>query len=203
MTDTAHDHGLVKYDLTNASLGDAARWVIDHTSPVSALASPDHGPRHWHDVARIGYALWLMEPTEDRADLKVIFLFAALHDSQRENEYGDPEHGERAAGVLLDMLQREVITLTDEQISRLEVALADHDKGGTHRDPVIGICWDADRFTLNRVGITIDPTMLSTATGRNDANKFIPLAHKIMYGPDLAWQEIADIYEGNELDPAR
>lgn len=34
------------------------------------------------------------------ADARSLFVFAALHDSQRVNDHHDPEHGERAAEVL-------------------------------------------------------------------------------------------------------
>jgi hypothetical protein len=34
-------------------------------------------------------------------------------------------------------------------------------------DPTVGACWDADRLDLPRVGVTVDPRLLSTAAARN------------------------------------
>ena len=51
-----------------------------------------HGERHWRTVGANG--LWLAESL-GAGDTHVIFLFALLHDSMRENEHRDPEHGPR------------------------------------------------------------------------------------------------------------
>ena len=49
----------------------------------TGIASHIHGEYHWRTVGANG--LWLAEPLEG-ADTLVIFLFALLHDSMREND---------------------------------------------------------------------------------------------------------------------
>jgi uncharacterized protein len=50
----------------------------------------------------------------------------------------------------------------------------------TQTDQTLAVCLDADRLDLGRVGITPDPTQLSTSTARDIANR-------------LAWQELESI----------
>jgi uncharacterized protein len=42
-----------------------------------------------------------------------------------------------------------------------------HADGQVSDDPTIGVCWDADRLDLPRVGIGIDRKYLSTAAARS------------------------------------
>ena len=53
----------------------------------------DHGGRHWARVLRNGRLL----AAKTGARLRVVELFAFLHDSQRHDEGSDREHGPRAA----------------------------------------------------------------------------------------------------------
>ena len=66
-----------------------------------ARASYLHGPKHWHAVARVGAMLLSQVPD---ADPRSLFLFAAVHDTQRLNDGHDPEHGARAATVLSKLI---------------------------------------------------------------------------------------------------
>ena len=48
----------------------------------------------------------------------------------------------------------------------LEEACRAHTGGGVTADATIGVCWDADRLTLGRVGITPKARYFSTDAGR-------------------------------------
>lgn len=122
-----------------------------------------HGETHWRGV--LAAAVRLVE-RGSQADPAILLAFCLLHDSRRSSEGYDPKHGERAAQLADLMHDHEILTFTDEQRATLRAALVDHDRGKTSTDPTIGACWDADRLTLGRVGITINPAMLSTAQGR-------------------------------------
>ena len=60
-----------------------------------------HGLSHWQRVERNGMLL-SMQDGKLRSDvcIKVVRYFAYLHDSCRENDGGDIEHGVRAANML-------------------------------------------------------------------------------------------------------
>jgi hypothetical protein len=48
----------------------------------------------------------------------------------------------------------------------LFVACRDHNGGPPTSDPTLGVCWDADRINIWRVGITPREEFLSTKPGR-------------------------------------
>ena len=52
-------------------------------------------------------------------------------------------------------------TLTKKELSQLVYACEWHTHQIHHEDPIIGICWDADRLDLGRVGIKPDPKFLN------------------------------------------
>jgi uncharacterized protein len=121
-----------------------------------------HGPDHWQRVERNGFEL----AATTGARVRVVRLFAVLHDSQRMNESYDPEHGLRAAewareirGVAFDLPN-------DGDFDLLCEAMIWHDKGQTSPDPTIGTCWDADRLDLQRVGVRPLVKFMSTARGK-------------------------------------
>lgn len=179
----------------------AAWWAKDNATSVS-LTSPDHGPRHWRDVARIAHAI-IRADESDRYDPVVAFLFAALHDTQRENEYRDPKHGERAAGLARHMKRQGILPLDDEQFKVLNLALENHDSGTLGVQDTIGLCFDADRLTLPRVGITPKLKFMSTGIVRRDFSLARTMADTIINGDDLQMDEIIAIYEGRADEPAR
>jgi uncharacterized protein len=115
-----------------------------------------HGPAHW---ARVRYHA-LMIGKNCGADLSVVELFAFLHDSQRINEFTDPEHGARAAEFARS-LNGAFFSLDTNQLELLCTAISGHSGGEIHADPTIQTCWDADRLDLGRVGIKPDPEFLS------------------------------------------
>jgi len=106
-----------------------------------------HGTSHWARVLKHGMTIG----SAVGADLLVVELFAFLHDSQRENEYTDRDHGLRAADYAR-WLNRTYFSLTPDQMEKLSTAMAGHSQGQIHVDPTIQTCWDADRLDLGRVG---------------------------------------------------
>lgn len=130
---------------------------VIETSP--GAKSEWHGLQHWLHVAAAGLELLA---AGCGAHAPTVFAFALLHDSQRQTEGRDPEHGARAAQIARD-LAGDQLRLGADELDRLCDALTLHDRGEVTDDPTIGACWDADRLTLTRLGITPDPALLSTA----------------------------------------
>ena len=123
-----------------------------------------HGIGHWHRVANLG--LMLAEKTG--ADKHVISLFAYLHDSNRENELMDPEHGARAADFVLELHKSGTIDVSKKQLEQLTYACRYHsDPTAKSEDITVMTCWDADRLDLWRVGETPDPARLNTDAARD------------------------------------
>jgi len=46
-----------------------------------------------------------------------------------------------------------------------------HNGGPPQSEPTLAVCLDADRLDLGRVGITPDPTLLSTTTAQSIATR--------------------------------
>ena len=126
----------------------------------TGIASHIHGELHWRTVGANGF--WLAEPL-DGADAFVIFLFALLHDSMRENDSVDPGHGPRAAAFATELHAEGLLGTTPAQLETLRYACFEHTNGLVSTDPTVGVCWDADRLDLPRVGIQPDPARFSTA----------------------------------------
>ena len=123
-----------------------------------------HGPSHWRRVERNG----LLIATRSGADETVIRLFAVFHDSRRENEGSDPEHGVRGAKLAAKMRGR-YFELDDALFVQLTDACDWHTHKRHHADPTIGTCFDADRLDLGRVGIIPDEEYMNTEFGREIA----------------------------------
>ena len=126
-----------------------------------------HGISHWDRVRKIGSHL----AKKTDADLRVITLFAALHDSCRGNEGADPEHGSRAVEYVLGLYNEGLLPVDNaKQLSQLMYACEHHNKKGAQsNDITIQTCWDADRLDLYRVGQVPDPAFLYTETGKSPA----------------------------------
>ena len=118
-----------------------------------------HGDQHWRCVAATGLAL-----ADDLrgADRELVCLFGLLHDSRRENDHVDPEHGPRAAAFARELHEAGVIVLGSDRIELLCHAIDLHTRGRVSENTTVGACWDADRLHLPRVGIEPDPTLFST-----------------------------------------
>jgi uncharacterized protein len=126
--------------------------------------SPIHGLKHWRTVARNG--LYLAQ--HSGADLEVVKHFAFFHDSKRENEHRDPEHGPRAALFLNGI--RNLLPLDDLQFQMLKRACSGHTHGTQTDCATLGTCWDADRLDLGRVGIRPDSQYLFTVRAKEIAD---------------------------------
>lgn len=100
------------------------------------------------------------------ADHALAFCFGLLHDARRENDSFDPDHGPRAAALAAELRAEGALELDDLRFGVLVEALHDHADGRISDDPPIGVCWDADRLHLPRVGVQPDPRLLSTAGAR-------------------------------------
>ncbi len=123
-----------------------------------------HGPAHWRRVERNG----LLLATRSGADVSVVRLFALFHDSRRENEGSDPQHGARGA-VLAEEMRGRHFELDDSSFDILMHACTWHTDELRNDDPTIGTCFDADRLDLGRVGIIPEPDYMSTEFGREIA----------------------------------
>jgi uncharacterized protein len=116
-----------------------------------------HGANHWGRVRR--HALDIARARD--ADMLVVELFAFLHDSQREDEWRDPKHGDRGAEYAR-ALQGRFYDLSAKALSQLTHAIRHHSGGEVSTDATIQSCWDADRLDLGRVGITPAAEFLSS-----------------------------------------
>ena len=123
-----------------------------------------HGPNHWRKVEINGLDL----ANYVEADKTVIRLFALLHDCQRFSDGSDPQHGERAAELALE-LQGNLFQVTEIQLESLVDACRFHHHGLTSVDSTIGCCWDADRLELTRVGMRPARQFMSTEEGKKRA----------------------------------
>jgi uncharacterized protein len=134
---------------------------------TSVIAEPNHrdrysvhGPDHWRRVERNGCIL----AARTGAIVPVVRLFALFHDSRRENDGYDSDHGRRGAEFAAKV-RGSWFQLPDDQFELLRYACVWHTDGHHHEDPTIGTCWDADRLDLGRVGMIPDPSYMSTAFG--------------------------------------
>ncbi|MBO8093641.1 MAG: hypothetical protein J7D60_10055 [Prosthecochloris sp.] len=121
-----------------------------------------HGPEHWRRVEVIGLSM----ARECGADPTVVRLFAWLHDACRLNDDTDDGHGRRSA-ELVRALRSEYFSIGERSFRQLCEACHYHADGLTTTDPTIGVCWDADRLDLPRVGIMPETHLMSTAAGRD------------------------------------
>jgi uncharacterized protein len=122
-----------------------------------------HGAPHWARVRRNG--LLLAERTG--ASRRVVSLFAFLHDSCRQDDGRDAQHGERAAVSVGALRERGLVELSDEEVELLSFACRHHSDGLVDADVTVQTCWDADRLDLGRVGKRPDPRRLCTPAARD------------------------------------
>jgi uncharacterized protein len=145
--------------MRDAGLGELLATVLARSTHRQSLL---HGEHHWQCVAALGAELSREVPGADRLS---VFLFALFHDAMRENDDDDPEHGYRGA-----LLARELLgdgrMLDSRRLDVLFAACSEHTDGLLAADPTIGVCWDADRLTLWRVGKRPDARFLSTEPAR-------------------------------------
>lgn len=120
-----------------------------------------HGPIHWYNV----YTNTKMLHPNAPADWDWFYwCFAMLHDCCRKHDMADPGHGLEAARLIDQHHKSDFNT-------RMNRAISQHTTGQTTDDPLIGVCWDADRIDLLRVNIVPDPRFMSTARGKQWAEE--------------------------------
>lgn len=133
----------------------------------------DHGLSHWKRVEEIGR--YLVKHT--KADPEVVCLFSYLHDSKRENESHDPEHGRRAGFFIKELYDKDILNISQKQLSQLTFACEHHSNPNVKSDNItIQTCWDADRLDLWRVGIVPHKHFLNTDFAKQE--KVIQFWHK-------------------------
>src|SRR5215217_1097038 len=114
----------------NHPMAEAPGALLTLLSEVRArstgIGSHIHGERHWRTVGANG--LWLAKPLAG-ADIHVIFLFALLHDSMRESDGRDPEHGPRAATLAAELHAEGLLATTAAQLETLRYACFEHTNG--------------------------------------------------------------------------
>lgn len=155
-------------DIKNYSKLRRPTWIQTLLNDVK-LNNKDkyHGPSHWDKVERNVIKLAKLVP---QSDVVVGRLFAILHDSCREinnrDEGDDPKHGMRAAEFAKKLWDDKELPISEAQLQLLVEACHDHNQGTISDNPTVGICWDADRLDLPRVGIVPDPKFLSTTAAK-------------------------------------
>ena len=149
-----------------------------------------HGDQHWRAVAEVGLRLL---SDNRKADPMVVFLFSLFHDAMRENEDEDPGHGRRGA-ELAQEFQGRYFLLPPERLGVLIEACAGHTDVRFSDDPTIGVCFDADRLNLWRVGKTPEAKLLST----DEAIENDSLVHwtKSVHGRARSWDKLLAAYSG-------
>lgn len=120
--------------------------------------------RHWDRVYENGQKLLTPE-----VNPLVVGLFAYLHDSCRQNDGFDLEHGPRAAAFIDTIRESHLAEVSDQDIELLKEACRLHTTTPKTGNPTIDTCFDADRLDLWRVGITPDPERLATEKGKEIA----------------------------------
>jgi uncharacterized protein len=124
-----------------------------------------HGVSHWDRVLCNG--LQLAGPGVNRT---VVACFAYLHDSCREDDCDDLQHGPRAAAFIDTIRDSLLVDVSDEDIHLLKEACRLHTVATKTGNPTIDACFDADRLDLRRVGIIPDPARMATKKGKKIAS---------------------------------
>lgn len=130
-----------------------------------------HGLEHWQRVERNGLILSTEEQDgvgylREDINVRVVRLFAYLHDKCRKDNYMDMEHGPRAAEMLHSIRETILRDLSDEEFSLLEQACRYHTTMTRTGNLTVDTCFDADRLDLERVGIRPNPDLMATPNGR-------------------------------------
>lgn len=124
-----------------------------------------HGVTHWDRVYNNGMRLLTPE-----VNANVVAAFAYLHDSCREADGYDEEHGPRAAEMIKSIRSTLLAFLSDEEFELLTEACRHHTTMPKSGNPTVDACFDADRLDLWRVGIEPDPERMATKQGAHIAS---------------------------------
>jgi len=102
------------------------------------------------------------------ANNEVVELFFLYHDCMRVNDGSDREHGLRGAEKAYKHRKDGLIDMDRYEMDFLYEACDNHT--GVDNSPcdvTIGVCWDADRLDLGRVGIMVDPDRLCCSESKD------------------------------------
>lgn len=166
-----------------------AKYSIENYKLSSSGA---HSLHHWLRVAENAFIVANSNGVQG-VDRKVILYFAFSHDMMRETENHCEVHGSNAAKRLRELREEYLTELNDEQFKLVLRACAGHTVGLHDSNPTIGVCWDADRLDLFRVGIYPDAKYLN-----HEASKCPMLIqsrsnHAAMWEIDSFWYMYFDI----------
>ncbi len=157
-----------------------------------------HGLAHWWRVRHNG----LLVAGSMGASRRVVTLFAIFHDSHRNDDGADRQHGPRAAAWLARVRDGRdgcacattlatLRALTDAEFNSLYTACDLHTGTRHHDDPTVAACFVADRLDLSRVGFRPDPRRMPAPAALVD-DAFIEAAME-RERKRLAWPGGADI----------
>ena len=138
----------------------AANWELGRTHVMS----------HWRNVERNGHRLAV-----EGVNLRVVSLFAYLHDKWRRDNYRDINHEIRAAHHLVPLRNTLLKELTDEEFDLLYKACKLNTVCHHTGDITIDTCFDADRLDLIRCGIQHHPRGMATERGKQLAKQLKPI----------------------------
>ena len=130
-----------------------------------------HFVDHWARVLENGRKLVPMTG----ARLDVVEFFAVFHDSGRQSDGFDHQHGLRGAEIARRM-RGTYYDLDPDGFDLLILACSGHTHGDTLADVTVQTCWDSDRLDLGRAGYIPSPHKLCTAEARTD--EMIAWAHE-------------------------
>ncbi len=99
------------------------------------LPDGSHGVTHWGRVLETGKIL----ARKTGANIRIVQLFALFHDSCRENEGRDPEHGARGAALARKVNGR-LCSISSDELPFLQDACTRHTYGLTEADVTVQIC---------------------------------------------------------------
>jgi uncharacterized protein len=173
---------------------EAAIGAAEAVATPLARESIDHGPKHWQDVAYLGLlAIRLGVP----ANADFVVLFGAIHDTQRLSETKDPDHGARAAEVVVTLAREGLVE--GGQLTPLSLAIATHTIAGVAPlDPSMAACFDADRVTLPRVGYEVDRARLSSTEWIPESKLYRLIEEgevRATAEEPVGWERVLDLWE--------
>lgn len=122
-----------------------------------------HGVCHWARVLENGIKI----AEQNGANIKIVRLFAILHDSKRENDSLNFQHGFKAAEYA-KTLNGTFFDLTNSEFDMLYYACEKHTDGLTKAEKTIETCWDADRLDLARANIIPNKKFLCTKESKQN-----------------------------------
>ena len=126
----------------------AEQFDLDHNG--------DYGYDHWLRVILNGRLLC----KHNTANIRVVELFALLHDSKRKSEGEDAHHGERAA-IFAESLRGTWFSISDQEMRLLQDACILHSEGLKDKNVTLQTCWDANRLDYFRFEGEVDLTLFS------------------------------------------